>query len=442
MADPAKNFEQWIKTIEEMHFKTIDLDLSRISEVAQKGHWESLPCPVVMVAGTNGKGSTVASLAQLLMHAGLKVGTYTSPHLLQFNERIQINGKVISDERLIEAFEQIEAKREQISLTFFEFTTLAALSIFNDPQYALDIVILEVGMGGRLDAVNLISPNLAIITSLGLDHQEFLGETLEQIGREKAGIFRSHIPVILGSSANINSVLEQARYLENRIYLEGKDFDYDSPLMEYWHFDGKKIKVPEVFLPSSSVSIAFTAYTILGNELFSLPDLSEIIFCLKNKQMIGRAHLININKTTVIFDVAHNEAGGCWLAKQLAARKKNGKILAVWSSLKDKDQVAITAPFKNIIDEWYIGKLNVERESSLSSLEQTLRLQAIAAVHVFTTIPIAFKAALEIATENDIVIVFGSFYTVSQVLAEFEFNEKLLEHNGLMDVCLSEMHVQ
>ncbi len=428
----VRDLEQWLAHIEQSHPLTISMGLERVKQVAERRNLHQFPFPVITVGGTNGKGSTVSSLAKLLQTAGLRVGTYSSPHLFHFKERIQINGCFLEDKQLCEAFADIEECKEQTQLTFFEFTTLAALALFQRPQFELDIVILEVGLGGRLDAVNIVSPDIAVITSIGYDHQEFLGNTLESIAYEKAGILRSKIPVILGQQAKNKTLLEQTANHGNALYIEGEHFDFDVT-KSVWQFGDLTNKVPRFYLPPNSVSLAMAAYTILSDIHFSLPPLSAVVNCFEDLMMVGRFHPVNINNIPIIFDVGHNPDGSLWLAKKLQGLNQKGKIMAVWASLADKALSEIVAPLKDIVDSWFIGELTeVKRSAATDKLEEALSKQEISAVYPYPTILAAFDGAMKMVNQDDLIVVFGSFYTVSQVMERFLNIE--LQNNGLFNV--------
>ncbi|MBI2790424.1 MAG: bifunctional tetrahydrofolate synthase/dihydrofolate synthase [Gammaproteobacteria bacterium] len=425
------SLQQWLEYIEQAHPKTIDLGLNRITEVGSRGSLLNFTVPVVTVAGTNGKGSTVATLAKLLLAAGKRVGTYTSPHLYHFSERIQINGQCLQDEQLCEAFTQIEVLREKTQLTFFEFTTLAAFSIFQKHKLGLDIIILEVGLGGRQDAVNVINPDLAIITSIGYDHQEYLGQTLDSIAYEKAGILREGIPVILSHEAQMASLLEQTETLHNTLYVEAKDFEYNN---DEWRFGEKVVKLTNIYLPPNSVSLAMAAYTILGERFFSLAELNMIAPDLEKIMMKGRFEQVIVNKTLIIFDVAHNPQGAKWLASKVKSLFCQGKIYAVWSSLADKDLSGIIEPLKEIVDVWCVGAICQTRAATKESLCKTLTQNKVSEVCAFPTITKAFHSTMEMVQAEDIVVVFGSFYAVSEVMESLSSFEREFQNNGLYKV--------
>lgn len=414
----SMSLPEWLSYIEQCHPSEIDMSLERVRKVGQRAGVLSFSCPVITVAGTNGKGSTVFALGKLLQSAGLTVGTYSSPHLIHFNERIQINGRSLSDEKLCEAFAIVEEFREQTPLTFFEFTTLAAWVIFQQLN-PLDVVILEVGLGGRLDAVNCVDPTLAVITAIGMDHQDLLGKSIEKIAEEKAGILRPNKPVVLSSQSH-SVVLAKAKQLNNQIYQERYQFGY-LPESQYWHFDEQAVTVPSHGLPENSVSLAMAAYTILAEKHLTLPPLKEIVNFLENLQLTGRFTTMSVDDKTIILDVGHNPDAAEWLNQQLQRMTAQGKIFAVWASLADKDLKKIVDPLLAHIQTWCVGGLEgVKRSASTTMLCRILQEQGASNVMEYKTISNAFDAAFNLANSGDCILVFGSFYTVSEVLKKFK----------------------
>lgn len=395
----------------------VDLGLERMRQVGARLGCLRFHCPVVMVAGTNGKGSTVATLGKLLTFSAVKVGTYTSPHLFAFQERIQINGVCVAPALLCAAFTKVENASQGIPLSFFEFTTLAAFTLFQ--QVNVQLLLLEVGLGGRLDAVNVIDPDIAVITSIGLDHEALLGDTKEAIAKEKAGILREGIPVVLGGGAKVGAIFSRIEALKNPLYLEGRDFHYCQMNPQRWHWMGKVSTVPVHYLPSASASLALAIYTILGRDYFLLPDLNAAVQVLADMRMLGRFSQCRLNNKNIIFDVAHNVDGGRWLAQglsRLGAKRRR----AVWASVKDKALDAIVASVSQHIDAWYIGELEgVARGAECSALQAALNENEVERVHVFPSIQMAFSQALADTDEGDEIVIFGSFYTVEQALKKY-----------------------
>ncbi|MGE3317713.1 MAG: folylpolyglutamate synthase/dihydrofolate synthase family protein [Candidatus Berkiella sp.] len=425
------DLEAWLAHIEQSRPQhIIELGLERVKEVGAAAKVLDFSCPVITVAGTNGKGSTVAVLATLLQAAGLNVGAYTSPHLLRFNERIQINGQPVSDEALCEAFASIEQHALK-GLTFFEYTTLAALAVFHKASPKLDVIILEVGLGGRLDAVNVIAPTLAVFTSISIDHAEILGATREAIAHEKAGILRPNIPVVVSEQAYVSSLQKALQANQNPYVLEGKDFEFSDASYQEWRFQDKVIKLPKCNLPENSVSIALAAYTVFSKSFYQLPDISEVINYIENVTMMGRFQTVQVDGIPVILDVAHNPASCLRLAQRLK-QHTDSKVIAVWASLQDKDLSNIVIPMLSRVSEWFIGGLHqVTRSAPPSLLEQTLEAQGAKCLSAYDSLLAAFTAALKRCKAGDHIVVFGSFFTVSSVLRTL-VDDQSYRHYGLM----------
>lgn len=422
---------QWLEKISTIHPKTIDLSLERVWQVGQKGNLLHFPCPVVTVGGTNGKGSTVAILALLLQEAGLKVATYTSPHLLYFNERIQLQGKCVTDPELIQAFAAIDDLRADILLTYFEFTTLAAFYIFHKHLADLDIIILEVGLGGRLDAVNAVNPSIAVISSIHYDHQAYLGETLEEIAEEKSGIFREQIPVVLSRFANVPRLIERALSNQNKLFLEGSQFGYSEKESDNWQFLENEIQLPKSNLPKNSLSLALATYCLLRDNFLSLPDIGNITHVLSGKEMVARMQQVDYQGIKLILDCAHNPQASKWLAEKLKSAPRSSRIIAVWASLSDKCITDIIEPLISCIDAWHVPNLSVERAMPSEDLCRLLKAQGALDVSAHVTTEKAFEAALKKAMPEDTILVFGSFYTVSDILPVIHFDVQYLNNVGL-----------
>lgn len=418
-----RSFEDWLTYIESLHCEEIALGLERIRSVAFHAGLLHFDCPIVLIGGTNGKGSTVSTLSTLLTANNLRVGTYFSPHLIQFNERIVINGECIQDEQLCQIFSKIEQYRlsdpQPCALTFFEFTTLAALQFFKDS--GCDIILLEVGLGGRLDAVNIVEPSLSIITTLGLDHMDRLGDTLEKIAIEKAGIVRQDKPVLVGQQACYPALLNEIKRQGAILIQEGESFGWQTD--GTWHYQGDKVSVPQHNIPASSLSLAFAAFKLLACEFpkLKIGSLTNLSFLLKRAALPGRFQKY-FNKIETIFDVAHNPLGAQWLNDKLS--EKNQKNIAVWSSFKDKDIMGIVKAIKQTIAIWVIAPLHHVRAASIEDLKQALKAQGIDSEFIFCELTIAgaYKKAYSLADIEDKIIVFGSCSTVSEVMLSLEAN--------------------
>lgn len=416
---PARTLSDWLTYIETCHTNSIELGLERISQVAQNLSVVNFNCPVVTVAGTNGKGSTVALLAAILSAAGYRVGTYTSPHLLRYQERIQIAGHCISDQDLCQAFQQIEKSRADIPLTYFEFGTLAALWTFK--QAVLDAIILEVGLGGRLDAVNCIDADLSIISMIDLDHMDWLGDTREKIGFEKSGIMRPNRPCVCGDFAPPQSILNAAQSLACPLYRQGIDFDYKMQ-SQSWSWNSQQLLLNELPLPNIELQNAATVLQVielLGDHFVITP--LAIKEGLKQVFIPGRFHIIEKNARQIIIDVAHNPAGGACLSKRLANTPCLGNTHAVVGMLEDKDILNTLRSLKHHVDHWYVCDLIEARGEKATKLAQfLLELEVKQSILEFSLPSLAFQHAYRKLKKNDRLLVFGSFHTAAAIYRYLE----------------------
>ncbi|WP_218814885.1 bifunctional tetrahydrofolate synthase/dihydrofolate synthase [Rickettsiella endosymbiont of Dermanyssus gallinae] len=406
--------EDWLNYLETAHPITIDLGLERIKIVAARLEVLDFDCPVITVAGTNGKGSCVALTQAVLAAAGYRVGTYTSPHLLDYNERIQIAGEPVSDSALCEAFNCIDKARAAVSLTYFEFGTLAALLLFKQAQ--LDAIILEVGLGGRLDAVNCVDADISVISMVDLDHMEWLGDTRELIAKEKAGIMRPNKPCVMGDFSLPAAVYEHA-VLENVfLYNQGQQFDYKKQISS-WSWQSQRQTLSDLPLPKIDLQNAATVLQVI--ELLSKQlsiRLEAIEEGLKQVFIPGRFQVVEQGCLQFILDVAHNPAGGRCLAKRLAQEACAGKTHAVVGMLVDKDISNTLAPLTAQIDQFYLADLDVARGATAVQLNQHLmRLNTKAPARTFSSPVIAVQEACKVASKGDRVLIFGSFHTVGLV---------------------------
>ncbi len=412
----TKTLPQWLAHLETAHHTPIDMGLERVTQV--KNAMNLAPaCPIITVGGTNGKGSTCAFLSYIYAAAGYKVGTLTSPHLLRFNERIAINNQPVSDEEIVEAFERIEAARGDVSLTYFEFNTLAAVDIFG--QHQVDVMILEVGLGGRLDAVNIFDTDCAIVTSVDLDHQDYLGDSIEQIGKEKAGIFRAGKPAIFGQDPAPHSLGQHAKNIGAKLLQLNHQFSYIARIDSWqWQANNGSLKI-DLPLPAlqgafqlNNAACAVAAVQIMRQQLpVSNEALAQGIAQAQNR---ARFQIIQ-QQPEIILDVAHNPHA----ARALASSLKNlpaKRTLAVFSILADKDSDSVISILRDSIDEWFIAPLDLPRGMTLTALTAKLKKHDIKAIHPHNTIQAAYTAALSQVTENDRIIVFGSFHTVAGIL--------------------------
>ena len=421
----ADNLQTWLDYLEHGHFKAIDMGLERIKSVAS--NLDLLhPAPyVITVAGTNGKGSTCRFLEVALMKLGLKVGVYSSPHLLRYNERVRINGQLLDDQAHIDSFTEID-QNKTASLTYFEFSTLSALKLFKAAK--LDVVILEVGLGERLDATNIVDPHLAVITSIDIDHVAFLGNNREDIGREKAGIFRANIPVIIGEPDCPQSILAIAQDLNAQKFQRNVDWQYevkDGTL--YWQ--SQTMQFNTLPMPLIPIPNAGTAIAALLKTPFNVSE-QVIRETLQEAQMTGRfqqlqstdfAHFSGQKpKAQVIIDVGHNPHAARYLAERLQAVKK-AKIFAIFSCLEDKELSGIVQPLREVIDEWHCVGLDCWRgQSGQAVFDKLVNVLPNATACVYENVDAIAPILFEQAEEQDIILVFGSFHTVADFVLFLE----------------------
>lgn len=414
---------QWLAWQEKLHFTEIDPGLTRIGAVWQRlSANKPLPFKVVTVAGTNGKGSSVALLTAILRAAGYKTGSYTSPHLLRYNERISINGVPASDLQICHAFAQIDAARKDISLTYFEFATLAAAIIFSEQH--IDIAILEVGMGGRLDAVNLFDADLAMITPIDLDHMQWLGDNREKIGVEKAGILRSGRSLVCSESRPPQSVLTAAQNLNVPAFIADRDFQFQV-VDDHWQWQSAQQEYSALPMPAlhgsyqlQNCAAVLMALQLLAKQGMLNIDESAIRDGLQNVQLNGRFQILT-GPVQRILDVTHNQQGAENLAKVLKETPCQGQTLAVVAMLRDKDSSAVFTALACSVDHWCLGGLTGDRGQSAEMLASSLQ-NAVPDAKLTTqeTVEQAYHRAMQNAQAGDRLLIFGSFHTVEAVMRQ------------------------
>lgn len=414
--------EQWLNWQENLHSSEIDMGLDRVREVAERMKLLSPSSRVLSVAGTNGKGSCVATVEALCLDQKISVGCFTSPHLLRYNERIKINGEQVGDQDICESFERIDQARQDISLTYFEFGTLAAIDIISRAE--VDVMVLEVGLGGRLDAVNIIDADVAVVTSIAVDHEQWLGSDVSVIGHEKAGIYRAHKWAICADEQAPASVADHAHNIgaywiamgmSMNISLHDDDFGNE----QSWSWSGvtgdgdllELHRLPVPNLPLPSVAAGLQAFVLLG---FSLPrDASQLMPSLA---LTGRAEVIHYKGIPVMLDVAHNPAASELLAERLLAHPPHGRNLAVIAMMEDKDRCGVLQPLKSSIGAWFVAGLpGNSRAASADQLKADLGAMGCVST-AYPSVAEALEAALCEAGEYDRVLVVGSFFTVAEAL--------------------------
>jgi dihydrofolate synthase/folylpolyglutamate synthase len=413
-----RSLTDWLTWQETLHPRKIDLGLERVARVAGRMQLLAPEHGVITVAGTNGKGSSIAMLEAILLSAGYRTGCYSSPHLLRYNERIRIAGNEVDDATLCAAFDAVDRARGDTSLSYFEFGTLAALFIFS--QSSLDIALLEVGMGGRLDAVNILDADVALVTSIDIDHSAWLGEEREAIGREKAGIFRAGRPAICSDTEPPTSVFRQAQTLSARWYAPGSGFDWARTAGGWsWQTSGKTCEDLPLPALSGSHQLDNAAGVLMVLETlaerFTIPR-TAIEQGLRTVALPGRCQVLS-GAVETILDVAHNPGSAEILAQLLRNRSVRGHTRLVLGMLADKDVAAFTAALAPVVNDWYLASLSGDRGRSAQDLQQQICDNGVHGMaRQFPDVATAFKRAQADAEEGDRVVVCGSFVTVAEAL--------------------------
>ncbi|MFC0180100.1 bifunctional tetrahydrofolate synthase/dihydrofolate synthase [Thorsellia kenyensis] len=442
------DLDTWLAYLETIHTQSIDMGLQRSFEVAKNLDLLK-PAPLIItVGGTNGKGTTCRSLELFFLEAGFKVGVYSSPHLLHYNERVRINGQELADIKHVDAFNYLENNRGSLTLTYFEFGTLSALHLFKQAQ--LDIVILEVGLGGRLDSCNIIDANVAVITSIDIDHIDWLGDDREAIAKEKAGIFRSNNPAVIGEPFVPETMIEEAKRLNTPLFEVGQSWHYTENA-DYWHWHGpdfclNNLPYPKVPLANAATAIAtlYISGFLNGGKDRITPEI--IRMALSKVSMPGRFQVVKTQTITivqekdptetiksleipqVILDVAHNPHASRYLTNQLVKLKKeistqthNCQIHLIIGMLQDKDIQNTLLPLTDVIDSWHCISLDGARGASAYLLSDKLKslpnLNSDEMVFTYNTMNIALEKVNSLLATGDIIVICGSFYTVAEYLA-------------------------
>ena len=414
---PGASLEAWLAYISAVHPATISLGLERVTDVAQR--MGLVPPPVaITVGGTNGKGSTCAILERILLEAGYRVGCYTSPHLLRYNERVRVGGEEARDDVLAAAFARVEAARGATPLTYFEFGTLGALSVFSEAR--IEAAILEVGLGGRLDAVNIVDADCAIVASVDIDHVAYLGDTREAIGFEKAGIFRAARPAICGDPDPPATLVEHAGKVGADLQVLGREFGFQRQDRQ-WDFLGRRGAKRALPIPAlrgawqlRNASCALAALDELSDRLPL--SIGEVKRGLTLVTLPGRLQLLP-GRPAIVLDVAHNPQAARALADGLGDMGFHENTFAVFGMLADKDIGAVIDAMARRIDRWFVAAPPSERAASADEVARLLEARGLgAATRTFATVEIALAEARREAGANDRIVVFGSFYTVAEAL--------------------------
>jgi dihydrofolate synthase / folylpolyglutamate synthase len=430
----TRTLADWLAYQERLHPSTIELGLERLSRVLVRLDWKQPSCPVITVGGTNGKGSCVALLESILSSAGYRVGTFTSPHLIRYNERIRLAGQEATDAALVAAFERIEAARGDISLTFFEFNALAALLVFETA--GLDVIVLEVGLGGRLDAVNVVDADVAVVTSVALDHCEWLGNDVDSIGREKAGIFRANRTAIFGSREMPAGVASVAQQRGAKLQRLGQDFDYtfddtfnNGAVASTWIWRSTGVEYADLPFPAlqgvmqlENASAAIAAARALQHRLPVARD--ALATGLRSVRLAARFQIlkrrapydVGAGPIEWIVDVAHNPAAATTLSRNLAAHACVGRTLAVCGMFTDKDVPGVIAAMRDEVDAWIVTGIDGARALAPALLAKALEASNCEVAYVAPDVRTACAQAEALAERNDRIVAFGSFHTAGPVL--------------------------
>ena len=407
------SLDAWLALASGSHHKTWDLGLDRVSQVAERLDLLPPAPRLLLVAGTNGKGSTIAALERLSMGAGFRTGTTTSPHLIRFNERIIVNGQQASDEELASAFAEVEKTRGEISLTYFEYASLVAFLVFRRRQ--VEVALVEIGLGGRLDAMNIVEPDLSLITNVSLDHMDYLGDSVEQIGLEKAHVFRAGKPALFGAPEVPDTVERHASTIGADFCLFGRDFGLLGD--QVWFNDRQgtwRYPLPgDLGVPAETAALAIAAWHKAG---FERPGGNPGLR-LKGLALPGRQQLVTKGKRTLLLDVAHNPASARLLAECIAGWRRGhpgAKVRLLFGILGDKDIASVVAHLRPLVDDWFCVGLDGSRGITADRLARFVRPSPVAGT--CATVASALSAMLNSTPDQDLIVVTGSFVTVGEAM--------------------------
>ncbi|MDK1287500.1 bifunctional tetrahydrofolate synthase/dihydrofolate synthase [Pseudoalteromonas umbrosa] len=407
----SSSLDDWLCYLEQLHPANIEMGLERVAQVANNIHLLDTPSKIILIGGTNGKGTTARCMEAMLLSQGYSVGTYASPHLIRYNERVRINGQELADQDHVDAFYQLEQGRGETQLTYFEYGTLGALALFK--RYEVDYVLLEVGLGGRYDATNIVTPYASIITTIDLDHKEYLGDTRELVGYDKAGIFRTNIPAIVGDLNIPHTVIDYGDEINADMILSKRDFVF-TPLDNglRWQYQEYDMTLTQPSIPAQNVATALTALARL--EL--LPEQEKIPELLDNLQVEGRFQKLS-DSPLVYTDVAHNPESARYLRTKLLDLKNQGfKINVLVAMLADKDKAAVIDELSDVVDQWACASLSGPRAESADNMRAVLGQVKQHDVAAYESVHLALDTLLPEQEANSALIVFGSFFTVADAI--------------------------
>lgn len=418
----GSSLPEWLAWLETLSPKEIDLGLDRVRAILDRLQLQ-MPAHLLLVAGTNGKGSSVAMLDALLGGAGYQVGTYTSPHLISYNERIAVGGVPVADDEIVMAFVRVESVREDLPLTYFEYGTLAAMVIFS--ARALDTWVLEIGLGGRLDACNAVEPTASLITNVALDHCDWLGSDIETIAIEKAGVMRNGVPTVFGSREVPRSLLQESERIGAHLELVGRDFDYASNADGSWSWTGQAASLPALLPPglrgefqlgNAAAVLALLEAAGLGNALD--PDLVNRV--LPGVKLPGRLQEIDAAGVHWLLDVAHNPAGAGALAETLAGAPKSGRTFGIIGVLDDKEVEEIALALNPVLEDWTAVTAESPRAIRSDELARRVSNACNRPCRIAESLRDAMEYARRNASENDRILLTGSFFLIGPALRILE----------------------
>lgn len=412
----SSSLDDWLFYLESVHPANIAMGLERVADVANNIGLLNTPSKIILIGGTNGKGTTARCLESLLLAQGYSVGTYASPHLIRYNERVRINGQELDDQYHVDAFNMLEQGRGRTPLTYFEYGTLGALAIFK--RFEVDYVLLEVGLGGRFDATNIVTPYASVITTIDLDHKEYLGDTRELVAYDKAGIFRKDTPAIIGDLSIPHTMIDYGNEISANMTLSGTDFIFKEHDKTFnWQFEKHNLTLNKPAIPAQNAATALTVLSVLN----LLPNVDVIKNCLANLVVEGRFEQLS-TEPLVFTDVAHNPESARYLANKLLSYKDKGfKVHALAAMLADKDKAAVLKELAHLVDDWFLASLGGPRGDSANNLKEALQsVSTHDKVQSFESVERALSVILPKQQDNVILIVFGSFFTVADAINYFK----------------------
>jgi len=412
----SSSLDDWLFYLESVHPANIEMGLERVATVANNIGLLNTSSKIILIGGTNGKGTTARCLESLLLAQGYSVGTYASPHLIRYNERVRINGQELDDQYHVDAFNKLEQGRGSTPLTYFEYGTLGALAIFK--RFEVDYVLLEVGLGGRFDATNIVTPYASVITTIDLDHKEYLGDTRELVAYDKAGIFRKDTPAIIGDLCIPHTMIDYGNEINANMTLSGTDFIFNEHQKTFsWQFEKHNLTLNKPAIPAQNAATALTVLSVLN----LLPNVDVIKNCLANLVVEGRFEQLS-TEPLVFTDVAHNPESARYLANKLLSYKDKGfKVHALAAMLADKDKAAVLKELTHLVDDWFLASLGGPRGDSANNLKEALQsVSTHDKVQSFESVERALSVILPKQQDNVILIVFGSFFTVADAINYFK----------------------